>query len=314
MAKVFISYSHQDEDLRNEVEAALSPLRRQGLIEVWHDRRIAPGTDFAAEIDENLEQADIVLFLVSSYFINSDYAYGIEVQRALERQARNEATVIPIILRPTDWHHLPFGRLQALPPDGKPITSYPDIHEALAEISKGLRRLLAGPPTEGSNVGESHSSEATNSKAAASQQQARHDNTGPRSSNLRVKRTFSDQDRDRYLDEAFQYVATFFDNSLVELAERNQGIDTHFRQKGTDRFTVTIYRGGGIISQCTIWQGSRSSFANGIAYTEGDTDESDSYNEILTLDDDGHVLFLRPTTGQYFQQDVEEALTPQGAS
>jgi len=65
MAKLFFSYSHKDEDLRDELEVHLSALRREGVIELWHDRRIGAGKDFGNEIGRNLEEADVVLLLIS---------------------------------------------------------------------------------------------------------------------------------------------------------------------------------------------------------------------------------------------------------
>jgi hypothetical protein len=85
MAKLFFSYSHKDDDLRDELETHLAPLLREGVIEVWHDRRIGAGKDFANEINRHLEEADIVLLLISPYFIASDYCYDIEMTRAMKR-------------------------------------------------------------------------------------------------------------------------------------------------------------------------------------------------------------------------------------
>ncbi|MGB8702645.1 MAG: toll/interleukin-1 receptor domain-containing protein [Thermosynechococcaceae cyanobacterium] len=70
--KVFLSYSHQDEALRQELVSHLSGLQRQGIIELWHDRKITAGTEWANQIDHHLEQAQIVLFLISADFTNSD--------------------------------------------------------------------------------------------------------------------------------------------------------------------------------------------------------------------------------------------------
>lgn len=92
------SYAHADEALRNELEKHLSPLKRMGRISTWHDRRIVPGEEFAGQIDQHFAQADIILLLISSDFIASDYCYQIEMTNALQRHERSEAVVIPVIL------------------------------------------------------------------------------------------------------------------------------------------------------------------------------------------------------------------------
>jgi len=73
VASVFFSYSHADEALRDQLEKQLSILRRQGVIETWHDRRIGAGEEIDKAISENLVSADIILLLISPDFINSDY-------------------------------------------------------------------------------------------------------------------------------------------------------------------------------------------------------------------------------------------------
>jgi len=138
MARVFFSYSHRDEELRNELETHLAALKRQGVIETWHDRRIGAGENFENEISENLQKADIILLLVSSDFIASEYCYGVEMTRAMERHESGEAHVIPVILRPCLWHGLPFGRLQATPIDGKPVTKFPNQDDAFLEVTRAI--------------------------------------------------------------------------------------------------------------------------------------------------------------------------------
>jgi hypothetical protein len=49
--------------------------------------------------------------------------------------------VIPIILRPVDWRTASFGRLQALPRDGRPVTRWPDQDEAFLDVAHGLRAV-----------------------------------------------------------------------------------------------------------------------------------------------------------------------------
>ena len=121
MAQVFISYSYADEALRDELEKHLAGLLRQGVMTTWHDRRMAPGEELHGRIDDHLNTVDIVLLLVSADFLASDYCHDVEMSRAMERHERGEARVIPVILRPCDWHGAPFGSLMAMPPDGKPV-------------------------------------------------------------------------------------------------------------------------------------------------------------------------------------------------
>src|SRR3954464_6609931 len=117
MATIFFSYSHKDEALRDELETHLSMLNRQGFITTWHDRRIAAGDIVDPTISAHLESADVVLLLVSPDFLASDYCYDKEMSRALERHEAGECRVIPVILRPSDWHDAPFGKLLAAPKD-----------------------------------------------------------------------------------------------------------------------------------------------------------------------------------------------------
>jgi len=136
---VFYSYAHEDESLRDELEKHLSLLHRQGTITAWHDRQIMPGTDWHGEIDQHLDMASLILLLISPDFLASDYCYTVEMQRALERHKQGKARVIPVILRPVDWHEAPFAHLQCLPRDGKPVTEWDNRDAAFRDIAKGIR-------------------------------------------------------------------------------------------------------------------------------------------------------------------------------
>ncbi|MDQ2887902.1 MAG: TIR domain-containing protein, partial [Chloroflexota bacterium] len=140
---VFISYAHEDEALLRQLHTHLSLLKRQGLIATWHDREIVAGSDWAGVIDAHLEQASIILLLVSADFIASRYCYQVEMQRALERHEAGQARVIPIALRPADWKDMPFASLQALPTDARAVTSWGNQDEAWVNVVAGIRRAIA---------------------------------------------------------------------------------------------------------------------------------------------------------------------------
>lgn len=138
--KLFFCYAHEDENFLNKLKTHLAPLMRQKLIEVWHDRNISAGTEWAGQIDTHLNTAQIILLLISADFIASNYCYDIEMKRALERHDAGEARVIPIILRRVDWMGSPFGRLQALPKDGRPIMSWTRRDDAFFDVVKGIKK------------------------------------------------------------------------------------------------------------------------------------------------------------------------------
>ena len=152
--EVFYSYSHKDEELRDQLETHLAMLKREGVIKGWHDRRIISGQEWDGEIDTHLKSADIILLLVSADFLASDYCYDTEVTLAMERHDAGEARVIPIILRPCDWSRAPFSKIQGLPKDAKPVTRWDDRDEAFLDVAKGIRkaaeetRLRPEPPSE----------------------------------------------------------------------------------------------------------------------------------------------------------------------
>jgi hypothetical protein len=139
---LFYSYSHEDEALRDELEKHLALAKRQGYIAGWHDRRIGAGEGWNGELDKNLEEAQVILLLISPSFLASDYCYDIETKRALERHDRGDARVIPVLLRPVDWEGAPFARLQGLPTDLRPVTTWENRDEAMRNIAQGIRRVV----------------------------------------------------------------------------------------------------------------------------------------------------------------------------
>ena len=286
MAIVFFAYSHKDKDLRDELEIHLSALKRQGVIQTWHDRRIGAGKHLDTEISSNLENAQIILLLISPYFIASEYCYNIEMKRALERNDNGEALVIPIILHPCDWQHTPLGGLNATPTDGKPISKFPNQHEAFLEIVSAIRLAVQEIDQTSPNVPVDTKLEAETKpiteKIAIN---------NPRSSNLRVSREFTDIELSRFLSETFEYITNFFENSLRELESREEGIETEFRKIDTNTFTGMLYRKGEQMSVCKILLHSASYSHNEIRYSS--SIEGNSWNESVTITDDGYTLGLK---------------------
>jgi tetratricopeptide (TPR) repeat protein len=137
--KVFISYSHKDEALRDSLATHLSNLQWQGIISSWYDRQLGAGMEWDEKIKTELESADIILLLISPDFIASKYCRDVEIPMALQRHEARQAYVVPIILRPFDWFDAPFSKLQAFPKDAKPVTTWANQDEAFVSVTQGIR-------------------------------------------------------------------------------------------------------------------------------------------------------------------------------
>ena len=121
-ARVFVWYSHNDEEYLDQLRKHLAGLERSGVVSVWYDRQVEAGAEWEAEILGKLRAADVILLLISPDFMASDYCYDIEMEQALKRHEDGKACVIPVILRDVLWQDIPFGKLQAVPKDGRPTT------------------------------------------------------------------------------------------------------------------------------------------------------------------------------------------------
>ncbi len=136
--KVFYSYSNADRSLRDELAKHLGRVH----ISSFTDQEIPPGANWRDKIDYELNQADIILLLVSADFLHSEFCNNVEVKKALERHEAGTARVIPVILRKVYWQDAPFSGLQVLPPGGKPVTSWSDPDEAFYQVAQGIRKVI----------------------------------------------------------------------------------------------------------------------------------------------------------------------------
>lgn len=145
-AKLFISYSREDETYKNKLLDHLALLVREGRIELWHDRRIEAGEDFTRVIEEEIDSAQIILLLISSSFTKSDYCSR-ELERAMERHHARAAHVVPVIVRPCEWRMKSFGSLNAVPKDGRAITLWRNEDAACLDVARAIRRLVNKAPS-----------------------------------------------------------------------------------------------------------------------------------------------------------------------
>lgn len=142
MVKLFISYAHKDESYKDSLVEHLSGMQRNGIIDGWQDRQILPGEEWDDEIKKELEAAQIIVFLVSSSFMASDYIHDVEIAKAIQRHEKGEVEIVPVIIRPCDFSSLKISKFQALPKDAKPIAKWELPDEAYLDVVLRLKHLI----------------------------------------------------------------------------------------------------------------------------------------------------------------------------
>ncbi|MCB1759777.1 MAG: TIR domain-containing protein [Gammaproteobacteria bacterium] len=147
-ATVFISYSHQDEQWKDRLLSRLRPLLEAERIDLWHDRRIAPGSEWYGEIQSAIERAAIAVCLISSDYLQSTFCTEFEVAPLLARRERDGLILLPLLLSPCRWESVHWLKpIQMLPGDGKSVTAdYPGCEDdALGEAARRIARLINDP-------------------------------------------------------------------------------------------------------------------------------------------------------------------------
>ena len=299
MKQVFVSYSHKDEAFRRELDSHLAMLRRQGVIEVFTDHCIPAGGEFDEAIRQELERADVVLLLVSADFLNSEYCFGVEMQRSIERHDAGQCRVVPIIVRPCDWEPAPFRKLKALPKDGKPVASWADHDEPFSEVAKALRTMLAASSPR---AAAALARQAPAPAAAAAPQ---------RRVLTRLPREFTDQDKHDFTHAAFTEIRAYFSAALTELEHENLGLQARLTETSARAFQVVVFKHGKKVAGCYIRIGGFGE--TGIAYTNGDAIAEGSFNEIMSVQNDDNTLFFKPTMSMFDSRLIQQMSPEQAA-
>jgi len=301
--KVFFSYSHTDEVMRDQLEVHFAMLKRNG-VDTWHDRRILAGERFDNLIRQELETADIILLLVSPAFLNSNYCYSVEMTRALQRSDEGTAHILPVIAEICDWKASPLSGIKALPKDGKALSMYPNPNEGFMEVVDEIRKIIT---LKGANTASVKISTATNLSQIPREPEIR-------SSNLRLKQEFTSAQKDRFLIESFEYMAKFFEGSLLELQSRHPNIEAIFRRIDSNTFTAQVYRNGKQQTQCRIAIGSGFGRSQQIIFSNELSTQTNSMNDWLSVDDDGQALILKPSGMSFRNPSTASALAQVGGA
>ena len=272
--KAFISYSHLDSSSLERLHTHLAMLRREGSLNEWYDRKILAGDPVDSEVSANLESSDLFIALLSPDFLNSNYCYEKEMERAIEKHDSGEIRVIPIIVEPCDWKASPLVRFKALPKDGEPISSWTNQNNAYLDIVNELRRIVQN---------ERMDQQSVHSESVRKASEARY----------RIRKDFDDIDRADFRDVAFSAIRDYFQKSITEI-DRVEGLRGRFRELGPQSFTCTVLNQmkGRSQAHITVHATSSSHGFGDVTYSFSENAPANTANGWFSIESDEFDLYL----------------------
>ncbi|MFC4212658.1 toll/interleukin-1 receptor domain-containing protein [Pedobacter lithocola] len=221
--KAFISYSHRDENYLERLKVHLAQMKRENMIDEWTDKEIHAGSSLENEINGALASSQIFLALVSPDYLASNYCFEKEFEAALQLQEEGELIIVPIIVEHCEWQKTPFGKLKAIPKDGKPISDYTNPNNAFLTVVDELRRLIETKP-------QVYISDDKPSNEVAVPSSKR---------NYKVKKTFSEVDKVNFIEASFKYILAYFKSSVDEINDV-ENIQARFLKQDNSSFSCLI--------------------------------------------------------------------------
>ena len=300
--RIFISYSHRDQEALERLHTHLAPLRSEGLIDTWYDRQILAGERIDEEIGKELESCDLFLMLVSPDFLASDYCVNREMKRALERHREGAAHVVPIIVEPCDWFSSPLHELRALPCDGRPISEWPNQNNAYLDVVKELRRILETRKAAVPPMGRAMFPEQTNETRTVA-------------SRYRVQRDFDEIDRSEFRETAFATIRDYFQQQIAEI-DTISDLRGRFVPRGPSSFGCTVVNRGRVLNRgtahITVHCKNGGLGLGDIYYSFSENADPNSANGIFHIESDEYEMYL--SSMMSFFGSGRERLTPEEAA
>ena len=144
--KIFIAYQEKDEATFNGLASALKTWEQTEQISIWHPGKLTAGDNRLQMIKEQINDANVILLLMSAHFLADDDIFDNELFLALEQANEKKAIVIPIIARPCDWRaNRDLRKLSPIPAEGNAISDtehWSSTDEAFYQIVQQLKTRL----------------------------------------------------------------------------------------------------------------------------------------------------------------------------
>ena len=294
MRDIFICHAGEDKD---DVVRPLVEAFSQAGITCWYDEaEIQWGDSITKKVNEGLATSHYVVVIFSSTFMKKNWPQR-ELDAVLSQEASSgEVKVLPLIVGSEEEQRQILKQFPLL--DDKRFLPWDgDIRGIVKALKARLRPGETSDPSQASAVSKPP--------------------LGLRVPLPKIKKQFSQRDKDLFLRNSFVVVKNYFQNALQELGRHYKEVETDFAEVHNFKFLSTIYVQGEIANKCKIWIGGYAS-SDAIAYQSGqfNSDSDNSYNDILSVDDDKESLGFGPS-GMWFgsqQYDRDKLLSAERAA
>jgi tetratricopeptide (TPR) repeat protein len=146
--QVFISYSHRDKKLMEELLAHMKPYIRSGFVTAWSDGQIAAGSKWLTEIQAALGRTRVAVLLVSPQFLASDFIHDHELGPLLKAAEAEGVKILWIQLRESSYKETPLKAYQAVvSPPAKPLAEMKaERDRAWVQLCEEVKKAVNGSP------------------------------------------------------------------------------------------------------------------------------------------------------------------------
>lgn len=151
--QVFISYSHKDQALFDELKTMLAPAIRSGRLKVWDDTLIPFGARWREKIETALASTKVAVLLVSANFLSSEFITNNELPSLLSAAEEDGATIFWIYLSASLYEISEIEQYQAAHDISLPLDQLraPERGSVFKQIANRLLSIVP-PPTAFDNL------------------------------------------------------------------------------------------------------------------------------------------------------------------
>lgn len=127
----------------------------------------------------------------------------------------------------------------------------------------------------------------------------------------KIKKSFTQRDKDIFLKKGFSQIKQYFQQALVETNRAYAEVETDLEEIHNFKFICTIYMRGEVKNRCKIWLGGLTG-SDSIAYQAGqfNLDSDSSFNDVLAVEDNGEFIGFKPMFFGSYQKKDAKLYTP----